>query len=172
MAESVHEILPASGSFLSLFLDVGSFQQPELQQLIVHHHLRFLLPVAMQLAHRRTRDAGSHHSQHGVVNFPLSPGESATDRNGSCQVGVVVRVAGRHIEQDELALAARLIILVVVKRAGVAAGGNDGVVGKPAAATDELTRKLRLNFAFVHARLGHLEHAPKSLVRDGDRFPE
>src|SRR5882724_2308185 len=51
VAQPVRKIFPARGTVVGLLLDVLALDEAEREQLLVHHHLRFLLPVAVQLVY-------------------------------------------------------------------------------------------------------------------------
>jgi hypothetical protein len=94
-------------------------------------------------------------------------GEAAVDGNGAGQVGVVVGVIGGDVEQQEIAVAAGLIVVDVVQDAGVGAGGDDGVVGEGAALTDEFVGELGLDLMFRDPGLNEAADAFEAGAGDG-----
>ena len=168
MAETVHEVFSAGGGFLGLFFDVGFFEETEGEEFVVHHHLRFFLPIAMEFADGGAGDAGAEDAEDGLINLSLAACEAAIDRDGAGEVGVVVGVAGGDIEEEEVAVFAGLIVLVVVQGAGVDTGGDDGVVGEAGAAAGEFVGEFGLDFDFVDAGLDLFEEVAEALFGDGD----
>jgi len=96
----------------------------------------------------------------------LTGGEFAVDGEGAGEVGVVIGVAGGDVEEEEVAVGARLVIRDVVEDAGVFAAGDDGVVGEIAAAPDEFMGEFGLDFGFVDAGLYEAGDALEAGVGD------
>ena len=113
MADAVHEIF-AEGRFVRiLLLDVRHLQQAQVHQFFFDEGVGFLLPVLGQLAGRGGLAGRSQHAEHGIIHLLLVPREATVHGDGAREVGAVIRVTGRNVQQEQLPAAARLIVLQV-----------------------------------------------------------
>jgi hypothetical protein len=74
-------------------------------------------------------------------------------------VGVLICIHRAGIQQQQLTLFARLIVLQVVEHTRVFASGDNRIIGKTAAPANELMGKLRLDLGFRYAGLGKFADA-------------
>ena len=172
VAQSMHEI-PVAGGLLDRVLGhLLGRQQAEREKFPAHLHLRRALPVAGHGADRRPRDRTPEHAQDGIVNRPLPRRKPSIHRIGPREVGVVVGIARAHVDQHEVTVAALLVVVEVVERAGACAGADDRLIGHLRPPPGELSEQFGLDFIFHHTRLEHREHATKTSVGHVDRLPE
>ena len=73
--------------------------------------------------------AASCASKHHLVDRALRRRESAADRKGAGDVRGVVVVFAARIEQQQVAVAQRLIVVAVMHDAGIGAAADDRVIG-------------------------------------------
>ena len=75
-------------------------------------------------------------------------------------------MARGHVEQEQIAGTALVAVRDVVQSAGVQTTGDDGRVGKAAAAADELVRQFRLDLDLVHAGFHKFQQALEAAPRE------
>ena len=102
-----------------LFADLRALEQAQFEQFLFNEAFGFLLPLFVHFARSGGLDARAEHAQDGIVDLPLPAGEPSANGNGARQVGIVVRVAGRHIQQQQVALAAFAVVLQIVQHTSI-----------------------------------------------------
>jgi len=73
-----------------------------------------------------------------------------------------VRSRQPNVQQNQVAFAAGLVVLVVVENVVVHAAGDDGRIGEGPHVPDEFVGELRLDFCFIDTRFDKFEHALKT----------
>ena len=119
MTHAVHEIFLQRGMVWILVSNIAWPKQAKLEKFRLDETFTFLLPDLRELPGFETGDGMAQTAQHCVVNLLLAARKFSTYGQGSCDVGVVVRIAGADIEQQEIAAGANLIIAQVVQHAGI-----------------------------------------------------
>ena len=112
------------------------------------------------------------HAKDQIIDLALARREPPVDRNGSCQIGVVIRERGSHIQKQQISVAANLVVGMIMQHTGVASSGNDWRIGKRAATTKEFMGKLSFHLVFADPRTCEFQDAAKPLRGDVDRLAE
>ena len=104
-----------------LLFHFGHFEHAQIHAFFGGALLAFLPEVLGGFAgnaggHLRAEDA-----QHRLINLPLAAGEFAAHGNRPRQVAHVIAQAGRDIQQQQVALVAGLVVLVVMQNVVVGA---------------------------------------------------
>ena len=145
--------------------------RPKSSSLFVHLLLCFPRPivslptVARATLARMTRNTALYTCRCRSVNLPLT---GIVPRD----VGVVIGVGGRDVEQQQLAVLALLVVIDVVQDAGIRARGDDRGVREFCLAADEFMREFSFHLGFVHSRSHELQDAAKTRGGDRNRRPE
>src|SRR5205085_8931487 len=101
-------------------------------------------------------------TKHGIVHILLSLCELATNRYGACEIRCIVGVLSSHIEQDELAGVATLLVCDVVEDYVVDSRSNDRCVGKTfRAVADKFMDEFGLDLILIHSRFQIAQYATK-----------
>src|SRR5882672_785627 len=138
IADVMHvEAEPVSGAVTEEFqvllvLDErGDFalEQPQLDQTLGNHAHRGFVRMIPMVSGTHLVDGGELSFQHDVVDRTLGRREPAADRKRARDVrGVIIMLAAR-VEQEQIAVAQRLIVVTVMHDTGIGAAADDGVVG-------------------------------------------
>src|SRR5207249_3574159 len=88
-------------------------------------------------------------TEDSVVDLPLTRRELPVHRNGAGQIRIVIGVTGSDVHEQHIAITANVTVFDVMKNAGVFSRSNNRIVGKLAAASQELVGKFGFDFVFV-----------------------
>ena len=112
-------------------------------------------------------------AQHQLVESPLLPAKPPVDGESAGDVGVVVvHQAATGINEQQIPVPQRILIVGVVEDAGVVSPRHDGgISGLARPGVAEVALQQGLNLVFPHARLGRLPGLFMGSATDAGRFP-